>query len=902
MTAPHNVSDFDGNATHSDTTSETNLISSVFSASPIAAAGNNPPVSTTNQLIGFSSSQVGPLPLQAAYSSGNLGTAGAHTHSTPLPNGRSLFDPTLHQSADNQSDTINHTLLRYTTHTSPGLTNFDSRARTARYLHFAPQPQYEPTGELVNEQFDDFFEFGSLSINRSSIHQHAEQPPVEVGEAAKSISSGPHAISEDQSQGFKIPDAPTRPKSALKRKVDQSELGVNGHIGEKVSPRRAVQTRSVSFERMSTHETGSPEETHARSATAQARAPTANPHARRGRPSLASSVPKPSIEFDKPTPSGGTSRPIRGTTHPSGHPPSILPPEKVFPIQIGSDLFRLSGASISSDAPSYFTQFFEEQIRENSESGGVRTLYIDRDPITFRDVARHLQGYYVKPQDGSHFVKLFADAQFYSLPRLIDQLFESEIFIQIGERHFQIPKDIFSEPGNSPNFFSLGFAVFFSTPGEVFPGLDRRGLLRPPSITPPYVPNRSADIFAELLHLLRGYPLNIRNENHRQELLRDCRYFHLRGLEQKIIAHDITYNLRRSKHEIAIRLEDVKPSGVAFRPSDSDDDDDSNDGAADDSGKGDDSDSSSDPMVTDATSQPKLKKEARDSHLSQGWVYYARPFVDEVSYELVVEIGNESTEIDMREMRADFHGLTKARISSLLQVVANKMNLPTNAPLGLLILGQAGAGTQESSPGHTPLSEDRVKVKFEQASAVTLDGKKWEVDLGSAAGRRMRLGPDVQTQETEQKDAIESDVEESVEQQHQSRQRQTQQQGQQVTTPSAIQPKSKITTTTQQRLPIAPIDTTSGKKRKRPGATSSVAQPPQHGSAVPTARKPSTPPMAVSELNETWTVRTGQFRLRIQANPNDRIRGGLEVVFVVVKIDAWRGEKARNERRGFLGG
>ncbi len=43
-------------------------------------------------------------------------------------------------------------------------------------------------------------------------------------------------------------------------------------------------------------------------------------------------------------------------------------------------------------APSYFTQFFEEQIRQNEESGGVRTLYIDRDPITFRDVARHLQG------------------------------------------------------------------------------------------------------------------------------------------------------------------------------------------------------------------------------------------------------------------------------------------------------------------------------------------------------------------------------------------------------------------------------------------------------------------------------------------------------------------------------
>lgn len=43
-------------------------------------------------------------------------------------------------------------------------------------------------------------------------------------------------------------------------------------------------------------------------------------------------------------------------------------------------------------APSYFTQFFEEQIRQNEETGGVRTLYIDRDPETFRDVARHLQG------------------------------------------------------------------------------------------------------------------------------------------------------------------------------------------------------------------------------------------------------------------------------------------------------------------------------------------------------------------------------------------------------------------------------------------------------------------------------------------------------------------------------
>lgn len=87
-----------------------------------------------------------------------------------------------------------------------------------------------------------------------------------------------------------------------------------------------------------------------------------------------------------------------------------LPPEKAFPIQIGWRLFRLSGASIMSDgklirkpqvwmfvkiprAPSYFSTYFEEQIRlEESGSEGLKTLFIDRDPDTFADICRHLQG------------------------------------------------------------------------------------------------------------------------------------------------------------------------------------------------------------------------------------------------------------------------------------------------------------------------------------------------------------------------------------------------------------------------------------------------------------------------------------------------------------------------------
>lgn len=70
-------------------------------------------------------------------------------------------------------------------------------------------------------------------------------------------------------------------------------------------------------------------------------------------------------------------------------------------------------------APSYFSQYFQCQLRRAEETGAdpssaIQTLYIDRDPGTFRDISLHLQGYHIRPRDGSHFVKMFADAQFYS--------------------------------------------------------------------------------------------------------------------------------------------------------------------------------------------------------------------------------------------------------------------------------------------------------------------------------------------------------------------------------------------------------------------------------------------------------------------------------------------------------
>lgn len=376
------------------------------------------------------------------------------------------------------------------------------------------------------------------------------------------------------------------------------------------------------------------------------------------------------------------------------------------------------------------------------------------------------------------------------MPRLVDQLYEESIYISIGDREFKVPKDIFSNPGDSPNYFTLGFAFLFSSPTEIFPGLNRDGLLRPPSILPPAIPNRSAATFAELLHLLRGYPLHIRNEEHRAELLRDCRYFLFRGLEQKLIPHHISFNLMRRREEITIRLEDIRQPGLSVV---------------------------SDPSIGDG--RPGI----------YGWVNYARQYVDDRPYELVVEIGNEWTKINTHTMRAEFFGDGKTRISRLFEVVANKLNLPTTQPLGLLMVA-GGASSQPASPGNTPLSEDQVKIMFDNAHIV-LDGRTY-----------------IRSAET----GIEEDV-------------------------------------------VYPIDDPS-----RYDLSRSPSVPPSATSQTRKRKRPYVPGMSDAGDPGIWTVRSGQWRLRVQSANNGK--SGIECILVAVKIDAFTSEQARNESRSFLSG
>jgi hypothetical protein len=294
---------------------------------------------------------------------------------------------------------------------------------------------------------------------------------------------------------------------------------------------------------------------------------------------------------------------------------------------------------------------------------------------------------------------------------LTAQLFSSTIYIRIGDEQFQIPRDLFNNPGDSPNYFSLGFSIFFTSPTEVFPGLSQRTLLRPPSILPPCIPNRSAKTFADLLHILKGYPVEIRSEEHRAELLRDARYFHLKGLEQRLIPHLISYNLARKRNEIVVRLEDIRQSGISFVA----------DGAGQSSGEA--SPASSTNSATPA---------------GPGWIYYQRPYVDSEAYTLIVEItGSESTFLSLapgsvasaaRIGRAMFHKQTLSRVTSLFSVIANKMNLPITQPLGLMMIERgAGVASLPVSPGNTGVSEERVKVRIGPDADVTVDGKRWLV-------------------------------------------------------------------------------------------------------------------------------------------------------------------------------
>ena len=207
---------------------------------------------------------------------------------------------------------------------------------------------------------------------------------------------------------------------------------------------------------------------------------------------------------------------------------------------------------------------------------------------------------------------------------------------------------------------------------------------------------------------------------------------------------------------------------------------------------------------------------------------YARPFVDDRAYELVLEIGDECTRLHLSSMRCEFFGDGKTRVSRLFEVIATKLNLPTSQPLGLL-MKKGGASSQPASPGNTPISEDWVRCVLGEESFVRLDGREWR---GHTSG---------------------------------------------------------LEDSNSGNRSVA----TSGDEGDGGGGLLHPSQPSRK-------RRRTEMSSGGGEEKESWVVKTGQWRLRVQNARNGK--GGIECVLIAVKIDAVSGERGRNMQRLFLAG
>lgn len=234
--------------------------------------------------------------------------------------------------------------------------------------------------------------------------------------------------------------------------------------------------------------------------------------------------------------------------------PIVLPHEKVFSVQVGYRLFRISGLSLSSDAPSYFTRYFSQP--ENTE----KVLFIDRSPVVFEKIYNHLQGYPINVENDYDFIHLWSDCFYFGFKKMLKFLSE-DIFATIGDKSFKISKSLFVVTGNYPNFFTVNFDSMISDDLSVVEEID---VLRPLPQRPATVANRSPALFNDLLELLRGNHLIIKNDEHRQLLIRECKYYRFLELEQRIVKHRIINNpFSPSKQEIILNLVDLNRRGIS---------------------------------------------------------------------------------------------------------------------------------------------------------------------------------------------------------------------------------------------------------------------------------------------------------------------------------------------------
>lgn len=288
------------------------------------------------------------------------------------PNSDSVFCNTLYplSSANDTHDAVTPTGAPYRLSSAAptnaaGLPNLSPASfgsqpwptTSAPYLEFAPQPVYEPTGELVHEPIHQFHHFHDPS---SFVQPAWRSEDKTIATQHQPIPNAPTSATTLSSPTVHK-DAQSFPKPALKRPIESdpgSESHQTGGHQSRPRPSDPRKIRRVSFEKMSATGPVSADDEESSSSEATSSAVRATPQTafrgqhRGGRGSRgggSSSAPTQRLGASQASGARASNPVSKGSKTPTGHPPSILPPEKVFPIQIGSELFRLSGASISSD-------------------------------------------------------------------------------------------------------------------------------------------------------------------------------------------------------------------------------------------------------------------------------------------------------------------------------------------------------------------------------------------------------------------------------------------------------------------------------------------------------------------------------------------------------------------------
>ena len=367
MTDPH---DFENVTYYSDAT-ETNLTGTfpAISISSVAhdSFGRRVSASSTNHKLSAPSRSI--LPSRETGSADDANSSAEPS----LALGQYDLDPpavTVHDTGSGEDLTRSaQTYLSSAASSKLVLAPFGSETWTTTftgpYLNFAPRPNYEPTGELLREDTESFDRFDgpvdSRTLAGASSHQDLTPPYDPASATTVGASSNPKVVN--------VFVQPPLPRSALKRKADFVESPVTEDPGSnfpKSQAGRPSKARAVSFERMSGPGPASPEEGSTTSDFQTAQGRSDNAAHRRARHS-STSTPRTALQSASGS-AQNTGRSNRGTRAPSGHPPSILPPEKVFPIQIGSELFRLSGASISSDGKAFPTVLTRSFTRTDASS------------------------------------------------------------------------------------------------------------------------------------------------------------------------------------------------------------------------------------------------------------------------------------------------------------------------------------------------------------------------------------------------------------------------------------------------------------------------------------------------------------------------------------------------------